>query len=188
MLAVSSFMPNMYFNSIKVQLEPEILEKNGWKDEFQFHKGTIRTQSSHGACKIHFSFQFHKGTIRTYILPFLRRQLCEFQFHKGTIRTANRSTLSSLQRHFNSIKVQLEPSYVNSTFSRKYFNSIKVQLELKNIYTHPCVLSHFNSIKVQLELVIKDNDNNDDYFNSIKVQLELAFFPSLSVLSRISIP
>ena len=54
-----------HFNSIKVQLEPEILEKNGWKDEFQFHKGTIRTQSSHGACKIHFSFQFHKGTIRT---------------------------------------------------------------------------------------------------------------------------
>ena len=36
--------------------------------EFQFHKGTIRTQillAHGGRC---WTFQFHKGTIRTYLL------------------------------------------------------------------------------------------------------------------------
>ena len=35
----------MYFNSIKVQLEPAAIAGAGSLIGFQFHKGTIRTQS-----------------------------------------------------------------------------------------------------------------------------------------------
>ena len=55
------------FNSIKVRLE------QGWhperqtrRNQFQFHKGTIRTQPDFAEVSKFAKFQFHKGTIRTY--------------------------------------------------------------------------------------------------------------------------
>ena len=78
------------FNSIKVQLEPEYLyNKEVHIIRFQFHKGTIRTKNLFVVSSTNNAFQFHKGTIRTY------RQV----------------RLQSLLCYFNSIKVQLEPSY-----------------------------------------------------------------------------
>ena len=43
LLAVSSFKPNIYFNSIKVRLEQETLENLSSASLFQFHKGPIGT-------------------------------------------------------------------------------------------------------------------------------------------------
>ena len=54
------------------------------------------------------SFQFHKGTIRTADTSGTQVAPDIFQFHKGTIRTANYLRDSMSDRHFNSIKVQLE--------------------------------------------------------------------------------
>ena len=98
--------------------------------EFQFHKGTIRTQNIIKMGYDNQLFQFHKGTIRTFCsklttVPF------KFQFHKGTIRTfCSFSGIILRLFHFNSIKVQLERWLLqNSLQSSYYFNSIKVQLE-----------------------------------------------------------
>ena len=54
---------------------------------FQFHKGTIRTNSSVSTLRWSFLFQFHKGTIRTLQRGNMRKNDFLFQFHKGTIRT-----------------------------------------------------------------------------------------------------
>ena len=54
-----------------------------------------------------------------------------FQFHKGTIRTWLHWRSEDNNRHFNSIKVQLEQSlFFLFVVVVRYFNSIKVQLEL----------------------------------------------------------
>ena len=56
---------NANFNSIKVRLEPKYPISSIESLKFQFHKGTIRTQSVKFQ-KLYFRlFQFHKGTIRT---------------------------------------------------------------------------------------------------------------------------
>ena len=98
-----------YFNSIKVQLEPNDMQRY-YTDFmlFQFHKGTIRTETLKeiemycpyfNSIKVQlelvyviiplslYLFQFHKGTIRTLLLLFLGIMNIKFQFHKGTIRT-----------------------------------------------------------------------------------------------------
>ena len=119
---------------------------------FQFHKGTIRTNSSVSTLRWSFLFQFHKGTIRTFEPSNTRRQRAYFnsikvrleqlgvddtlgfevfQFHKGTIRTGSGVKLSlflvKFQFHKGTIRTKTftvgEPGLVN-------FNSIKVRLEL----------------------------------------------------------
>ena len=102
---------DLYFNSIKVQLEPISEQSIHCNTEFQFHKGTIRTyfafhlipisayfnsikvqlellskQKSYHSNRL---FQFHKGTIRTDCSSEKRSAKTEFQFHKGTIRTCS---------------------------------------------------------------------------------------------------
>ena len=77
-----------YFNSIKVQLEPQV-------------DALLRV--------VGLEFQFHKGTIRTLLCPNPDGYCLQFQFHKGTIRTPYPCIPSSTPPYFNSIKVQLEP-------------------------------------------------------------------------------
>ena len=55
---------DLYFNSIKVQLEPISEQSIHCNTEFQFHKGTIRTYFASSLVG-GLLFQFHKGTIRT---------------------------------------------------------------------------------------------------------------------------
>ena len=57
--------PNINFNSIKVQLEQQLLLHWHQLLVFQFHKGTIRTDYFNGVLPTAQLFQFHKGTIRT---------------------------------------------------------------------------------------------------------------------------
>mgnify|MGYP003469711513 FL=1 len=54
-----------HFNSIKVQLEPLIVQRLSGLILFQFHKGTIRTLPAQRDIAEMTIFQFHKGTIRT---------------------------------------------------------------------------------------------------------------------------
>ena len=98
----------LYFNSIKVQLEQEVEDKDE-RDKL---------------------FQFHKGTIRTFLHSHYKPQRQTFQFHKGTIRTQVLRLRLLMHLNFNSIKVQLEQATLENTQSIKNnFNSIKVQLE-----------------------------------------------------------
>ena len=54
------------FNSIKVRLEPAGINPYlAMQNEFQFHKGAIRTWSSFHPFSSLTEFQFHKGAIRT---------------------------------------------------------------------------------------------------------------------------
>ena len=98
-----------YFNSIKVQLERACSSPPLRKNEFQFHKGTIRTFQQvkdslppdyFNSIKVQLeqveveqnagnteAFQFHKGTIRTFKFEIHAYLINTFQFHKGTIRT-----------------------------------------------------------------------------------------------------
>ena len=57
-----------YFNSIKVRLKLLTTATTEQAPTFQFHKGTIKTFLSEGACSSPQSFQFHKGTIKTLLL------------------------------------------------------------------------------------------------------------------------
>ena len=55
----------IYFNSIKVRLEPLVGLLKVTSALFQFHKGTIRTLFCKQKSRFALIFQFHKGTIRT---------------------------------------------------------------------------------------------------------------------------
>ena len=58
-----------YFNSIKVRLEHNPILPLETRKQFQFHKGTIRTQPLAHLSHAMLLFQFHKGTIRTVSAP-----------------------------------------------------------------------------------------------------------------------
>ena len=101
-------------------------------NKFQFHKGTIKTQTTEKAknfafhfnsikvrlklrlpilnYKIFYQFQFHKGTIKTYELDRFTTDYFLFQFHKGTIKTSAALCGSGATSYFNSIKVRLKPT------------------------------------------------------------------------------
>ena len=86
-IVVFLFMLRLYFNSIKVRLEPLTNITKKFREIFQFHKGTIRTVSKTLHTPQNSEFQFHKGTIRTEHQSIGVCRIIEFQFHKGTIRT-----------------------------------------------------------------------------------------------------
>ena len=78
--------PLLDFNSIKVQLEPWSLNKQGMLNAFQFHKGTIRT----APVRIRSRTIFYFNSIKVQLEHRLNISSVDstiFQFHKGTIRT-----------------------------------------------------------------------------------------------------
>ena len=99
----------MYFNSIKVQLEPVSVTLN-WEPTSNFNsiKVQLELRPSELSRSSQISFQFHKGTIRTTEPRDGTGCQNQFQFHKGTIRTSRFFRACSLFSYFNSIKVQLE--------------------------------------------------------------------------------
>ena len=142
----------MNFNSIKVRLEHVMRDIRNILEQFQFHKGTIRTsekaytlktdpdfnsikvrleQSYSIGTEEDFNFNSIKVRLEHFIGSSYIYEAPTFQFHKGTIRTLIERRQLEIKTHFNSIKVRLEPIYSQ----RKHylscdFNSIKVRLEL----------------------------------------------------------
>ena len=57
---------SLNFNSIKVRLERNALQKRSRALVFQFHKGAIRTSAFIQNADAKPQFQFHKGAIRTF--------------------------------------------------------------------------------------------------------------------------
>ena len=127
----------IYFNSIKVRLEPDAPKFSLKVYQFQFHKGTIRTkistQLSHSLINFNsikvrlepnFSAMiwpplpnFNSIKVRLeHIISQLKKPLQPFQFHKGTIRTAASGLLQYRHKHFNSIKVRLELTTSTKSF------------------------------------------------------------------------
>ena len=91
------------------------------KVQFQFHKGTIKTQASlakmsldqnFNSIKVRLKqrsqilnllndkFQFHKGTIKTIAGGVSAGGALLFQFHKGTIKTFRRRSIPILSNSF----------------------------------------------------------------------------------------
>ena len=58
------------FNSIKVQLKLNTTLSYCFDAEFQFHKGTIKTEDVVRYSLVITLFQFHKGTIKTKVFSF----------------------------------------------------------------------------------------------------------------------
>ena len=81
-------MQHSNFNSIKVRLE-RIAQKN--------QKASV------------FQFQFHKGTIRTDLLPNYLQRFGNFNSIKVRLELRTWVTGQQLDIYFNSIKVRLEP-------------------------------------------------------------------------------
>ncbi len=75
------------FNSIKVRLEHTNYNTSNTDSEFQFHKGTIRTQAFSALLDTHLHFNSIKVRLERVNLFVKEIELCGFQFHKGTIRT-----------------------------------------------------------------------------------------------------
>ena len=120
--------------------------------KFQFHKGTIRTQTQFCSLLVNcyfnsikvrlerpFSlhstsfalFQFHKGTIRTNQERLNTSLGREFQFHKGTIRTPRAFDEACCEVLFQFHKGTIRTiCQCENCSPLKYFNSIKVRLEL----------------------------------------------------------
>ena len=120
-----------YFNSIKVQLKLIVTVDTTIVMQFQFHKGTIKTELHNAVASGYALFQFHKGTIKTAVQERHNIHATSFQFHKGTIKTQsgtlNYSLIAQFQFHKGTIKTLLSVKSLPSFF---YFNSIKVQLKL----------------------------------------------------------
>ena len=133
LLALCNEIPLFDFNSIKVRLElctvkillPLLLYFNSIK---------VRLERVAGGCSVVGIqlFQFHKGTIRTDSATDTRTGENLFQFHKGTIRTPTVCAPSAVMLYFNSIKVRLERFLQDRMVGVDFhFNSIKVRLERK---------------------------------------------------------
>ena len=129
-------------------------------DEFQFHKGTIRTEKTLNCSCVCNNFNSIK--VR------LERMSAAFPF--------------VCQLYFNSIKVRLEHEY-----QEQGKGILSFQFHNGTIRTDPAILryicyKHFNSIKVRLEHWIPRNrQSNDSDFNSIKVRLEPSPYYELPV-------
>ena len=76
-----------------------------------------------------------------------------FQFHKGTIRTEDGCSFETLEKHFNSIKVQLEHGFRVPTSQTCPFQFHKGTIRTAKIIDKKKNDANFNSIKVQLELI-----------------------------------
>ena len=106
---------NRYFNSIKVRLEPNFSSSFSSHDPyFNSIKVRLEPKSIIQAAKTMLYFNSIKVRLEQQISSIFLLLLV-FQFHKGTIRT----TICSWQwwnfRHFNSIKVRLEPTRHDGT-------------------------------------------------------------------------
>ena len=122
----------LYFNSIKVRLEPPKLWKHRAVHQFQFHKGAIRTKprfvtllsvSNFNSIKVrleqcwrwktcpnHANFNSIKVRLELDTDPIIVDAHI-FQFHKGAIRTTSSALVTVYLADFNSIKVRLELAF-----------------------------------------------------------------------------
>ena len=136
-------------------------------------------------------FQFHKGTIKTQTPDQAQPQDTSFQFHKGTIKTSRKHWKAYHHKNnFNSIKVRLKRGVEQlMTISYWYFNSIKVRLKQYLPKRYAIMNTNFNSIKVRLKHYGQyPYEHNLTDFNSIKVRLKHCFWHINIRNTRISIP
>ena len=117
------------FNSIKVRLRLKTIYQVVTINQFQFHKGSIKTQELCELLPALSPFQFHKGSIKTRKpLPSLHRDL-PFQFHKGSIKTIISQPNPRGQRMFQFHKGSIKTRYGRHRAAPlSGFNSIKVRL------------------------------------------------------------
>ena len=77
-------------------------------EEFQFHKGTIKTSRNRILCTNHKHFNSIKVRLKQSRVAETLSSVV-FQFHKGTIKTLYPLQSDILDSYFNSIKVRLKP-------------------------------------------------------------------------------
>ena len=119
-------------------------------------------------------FQFHKGTIRTLLVLLTTLALRHFNSIKVRLELVSGATGLASNLHFNSIKVRLErlQMFVRLLLM-PYFNSIKVRLERTLLSGEkgqkPQFQFHKGTIRTRHAHVLCVEQEN---FNSIKVRLE----------------
>ena len=125
-------------------------------EEFQFHKGTIKTML-HTQQRIQPKlFQFHKGTIKTQVLLADPEEHHYFKSIKVRLkRTCDHFRIQFLG-NFNSIKVRLKPSFLdtNKSVSEFQFHKGTIKTTTSLVTTFSFVM-YFNSIKVRLKQLCK---------------------------------
>ena len=146
---------DIYFNSIKVRLEPYFWHKTvPSRNEFQFHKGAIRTSLASLRCSRLLTFQFHKGAIRTSRTMIMSTSISYFNSIKVRLEPGARPHWGRAHGNFNSIKVRLEPeSATMSPYDYRFQFHKGAIRTMRNIKPHFATLLYFNSIKVRLELL-----------------------------------
>ena len=139
------------FNSIKVRLE-HILDAGTSSFFDNFNSIKVRLEQGEVIKAVTFQeFQFHKGTIRTMNIISRKKSSLKFQFHKGTIRTKRSSPVSLLLFYFNSIKVRLEQYKKGVGYVGNQFQFHKGTIRTRWIRNKWFASAYFNSIKVRLE-------------------------------------
>ena len=96
-----------HFNSIKVRLELPACRKVARTQQFQFHKGAIRTAFGKKYVDLYNDFNSIKVRLE-HPKDVELKEIDIFQFHKGAIRTRKSDFQARILQHFNSIKVRLE--------------------------------------------------------------------------------
>ena len=129
-------MDGTYFNSIKVQLEPnKAYFMKRLDDYFNSIKVQLELQEDSSSFYMRKNFNSIKVQLERHT-SYMPADRNPFQFHKGTIRTLWQTQLRRSIAHFNSIKVQLELAVQpNLLYIFRNFNSIKVQLELSSLFS-----------------------------------------------------
>ena len=120
------------FNSTMVRLkEAHIKMERVDPPEFQFHNGSIKSDSLGSLHRCQLSFQFHNGSIKSTPSCPLRTPQHTFQFHNGSIkRTGRLKPFLPSCVGFNSTMVRLKVLYPKTVHKiLPCFNSTMVRLK-----------------------------------------------------------
>ena len=80
-----------HFNSIKVRLKLQKKADEYYNEEFQFHKGAIKTNINEATMSNYLHFNSIKVRLKLNINEATMSNYLQFQFHKGAIKTYQRS-------------------------------------------------------------------------------------------------
>ena len=108
----------VYFNSIKVQLEPgRIIANDGKTINFNSIKVQLEQSNKEAIASCNSYFNSIKVQLEQQFVSYFSAKSV-FQFHKGTIRTFLFPSMWFTCIHFNSIKVQLELKFAQKQIHR----------------------------------------------------------------------
>ena len=146
---------HLNFNSTLVRLKATIGMLIVLVAQFQFHFGTIKSETIINLSKPDSSFQFHFGTIKSF-LPFNASSFWStFQFHFGTIKRPKPWPWPDSNSHFNSTLVRLKVIavilHLPALLFQFHFGTIKRQQLQMWLLLNSQFQFHFGTIKSRID-------------------------------------